>query len=272
MLTRHRAEDGRRSLFERAEIERLAARSRRGGRAAGLEVSSTRASRASTPRAASTTAARTRRSSPASAASKRSRSCLWTGETQRRRRAVGSAASGGSRSTPGLGRAGARLVDRIRVIVALAAAADPLRNDLRPPARPAHRRSADRRDGRRAAAAVRAGEREHRRAVCGRACTTSAHADRLHALERRARPARRPRARDLGAVARVAASAWADPYLVVLAGLSASAARCTAARPERSSGCSPSIRTPSDVPAVLGERLATGAPLPGFGHAIYQGR
>ena len=38
MLTRHRAEDGRRSLFERAEIERLAARSRRGGRAAGLEV------------------------------------------------------------------------------------------------------------------------------------------------------------------------------------------------------------------------------------------
>src|SRR5919199_2987616 len=38
MLTRHRAPDGRRSLFDRAEIERLAARSRRGGRAAGLEV------------------------------------------------------------------------------------------------------------------------------------------------------------------------------------------------------------------------------------------
>src|ERR1700755_1403338 len=38
MPPRPRAPAGRRSLFERAEIERLAARSRRGGRAAGLEV------------------------------------------------------------------------------------------------------------------------------------------------------------------------------------------------------------------------------------------
>ena len=38
LLTRHTAPDGRRSLFAREEIERLAARARRGGRAGALEV------------------------------------------------------------------------------------------------------------------------------------------------------------------------------------------------------------------------------------------
>src|SRR5690348_5350278 len=37
-LTRHLAADGRRSLFAREEIERLAARARRGGRAGALEL------------------------------------------------------------------------------------------------------------------------------------------------------------------------------------------------------------------------------------------
>src|SRR3954447_24697061 len=37
-LTRHAAPGGRRSLFARAEVERLAARARRGGRAGALEV------------------------------------------------------------------------------------------------------------------------------------------------------------------------------------------------------------------------------------------
>src|SRR3954465_311762 len=37
-LTRHLAADGRRSLFAHAEVERLATRSRRGGRAGALEV------------------------------------------------------------------------------------------------------------------------------------------------------------------------------------------------------------------------------------------
>src|SRR3954451_7516896 len=37
-LTRHHTADGRRSLFAREEIERLAARARRGGRAGALEL------------------------------------------------------------------------------------------------------------------------------------------------------------------------------------------------------------------------------------------
>ena len=72
--------------------------------------------------------------------------------------------------------------------------------------------------------------------------------------------------------ARVAASAWADPYLVVLAGLSALGGPLHGGAPGAIERLLASIRTPNDVPAVLGERLAQGAPLPGFGHAIYRGR
>src|SRR4051794_41206823 len=38
MLTRHAAPGGRRSLFARAEVERLAGRTRRGGRTGALEL------------------------------------------------------------------------------------------------------------------------------------------------------------------------------------------------------------------------------------------
>jgi citrate synthase len=72
--------------------------------------------------------------------------------------------------------------------------------------------------------------------------------------------------------ARIAASAHADPYLVVLAGLAAQGGALHGAAGTAVERLLASIATADDVPAVLGERLAGGEPLPGFGHAVYTGR
>ncbi len=314
MLTRHRAADGRRSLFERAEIERLAARSRRGGRAAGLEVivdtsitridpegglyyrghDATRLARersyeevaellwggeADTPRG---DAARGREALSRRGDAARGRDASAPRGDAAHGAAVAGAddatwpwvvSGGASVATAGAGVAPrAPLVDRIRVIVALAAAADPLRHDLRPPAVKHCARSliAGMVDGlpRRsepadASIAARMWSRVHdqapppeRLAVLNAALVLLAdHELAISALS-----------------ARVAASAWADPYLVVLAGLSALGGPLHGGAPGAIERLLASTRTESDVPAVLGERLSTGAPLPGFGHAVYRGR
>jgi citrate synthase len=271
MLTRHRAEDGRRSLFERAEIERLAARSRGGGRAAGLEVVvDTSITRIDADGALyyrgqdATTLARECRFEDVA-------QLLWGGEAAAATPWVVS--GGGAVAVPGAAVAPrARLVDRIRVIVALAAAADPLRNDLRPPAvrhtargliaamvdgLPRLSEPAD------ASIAARVWSRVH---------AAPPPPDRLNALNAALVLLADHELAISALSARVAASAWADPYLVVLAGLSALGGPLHGGAPGAIERLLASIRTPNDVPAVLGERLATGAPFPGFGHAIYKGR
>ena len=271
MLTRHRAEDGRRSLFERAEIERLAARSRGGGRAAGLEVVvDTSITRIDAEGALyyrgqdATKLAREWRFEDVA-------QLLWGGEAAATTPWIVS--GGGAVAVPGAAVAPrARLVDRIRVIVALAAAADPLRNDLRPPAvrhtargliaamvdgLPRLSEPAD------ASIAARVWSRVH---------DAPPPADRLNALNAALVLLADHELAISALSARVAASAWADPYLVVLAGLSALGGPLHGGAPGAIERLLASIRTPNDVPAVLGERLATGAPLPGFGHAIYKGR
>jgi citrate synthase len=281
MLTRHRAEDGRRSLFERAEIERRAARSRRGGRAAGLEVvvdtSITRidAEGALYYRGQDATRLARERSFEEVA------ELLWDGDATRGDDAAARGGvtvpwivSGGSAdAAPGATVARrARLVDRIRVIVALAAAADPRRNDLRPPAVRHTARSL-------IAAMVDGLPRLSEPAgtsiaarVWSRVHDQAPPADRLHALNAALVLLADHELAISALSARVAASAWADPYLVVLAGLSALGGPLHGGAPGAIERLLASMRTPQDVPAMLGERLATGAPLPGFGHAIYTGR
>jgi citrate synthase len=72
--------------------------------------------------------------------------------------------------------------------------------------------------------------------------------------------------------ARVAASAQADPYLVVLAGLSAQGGALHGGAGSSVERLLASIPDADAAPAVLGERLAAGEALPGFGHAVYTGR
>jgi citrate synthase len=72
--------------------------------------------------------------------------------------------------------------------------------------------------------------------------------------------------------ARVAASAHADPYLVVLAGLCAQGGALHGAAGTAVERFLAAIPDAAAVPAALGDRLAAGEPLPGFGHAVYRGR
>ena len=65
----------------------------------------------------------------------------------------------------------------------------------------------------------------------------------------------------------MAASAHADPYLVVLAGLAAQGGALHGASGTAVEKLLAEIDDVSDVPRVIGQRL--GEPLPGFGHAVY---
>jgi len=170
--------------------------------------------------------------------------------------------------------ASARLVDRLRVAVAAASAVDPLRHDLDP------------------AAVVRRAETILALAVDALARTASHPGDadggslaaRLWpALAgRRATPEQE---RLLNAVlivladhdlavstlaARVAASARANPYAVVSAGLGALDG------PQHGAASTLAHRflaeALTDPVAALAERLRTGSPIPGFGHRVYRNR
>ncbi len=166
---------------------------------------------------------------------------------------------------------GTRPADRLRVIVALAAAADPLRADLRPPA--------VRHAARGLIAAMVDGLPA--RAV---AVSDSIAARLWAALDDRPPTPARLRVLDAALIlladhelalsalaARVAASAHADPYLVVLAGLCAQGGVLHGAAGTAVERLLAAIPDAAAVPAALGDRLAAGERLPGFGHAVYRG-
>ena len=167
---------------------------------------------------------------------------------------------------------GTRPADRLRVIVSVVAATDPLRGDRRP-------------------AAVRAVA----------AAAIAAMVDALPALAQPREPTiaarlwsrlsdRRPTPAQLRALngalvlladhelaastlaARVAASTWADPYLVILAGLSALGGPLHGAAATQAEALLRELDDPATVAAALGERLRAGEPLPGFGHSVYRDR
>lgn len=71
--------------------------------------------------------------------------------------------------------------------------------------------------------------------------------------------------------ARVAASAWADPYRVVLAGLGPLGGALHGGASLEIRAMLDELDSTSSVSAALQERLTTG-PLPGFGHRVYHNR
>ncbi len=296
MLTRHRAPDGRRSLFERAEIERLAARSRRGGRAGALELvvdtqltlidpegalyyrghDATRLAREKTYEEVAELLWRDEDGAEASGGAETAGGAAMSGGGHDGPAAAGGepwlASGGGAVAAAGAAIApGARLADRLRVIVALAAAADPLRNDLRPAAvrHVARGLIAGTVDGlprlsepAGATIAARLWSRLHPQPPAP---------DELHVLNAALVLLADHELAVSALAARVAASAWADPYLVVLAGLAALGGPLHGGAPGTVERLLAPIREPGEVAAALGERLSGGEPLPGFGHKVYRG-
>ncbi len=318
ILARHASPGGRRSLFERAEVERLAKRNRRGGRAGALEVIVDTELTLIDPAGAlyyrghdATRLARERSYEEVA-------ELLWGGDQAGEWRAP---------PLPALPDVPAP-ADRMRLIVALAAATDPLRTDLRPPAvRHAARgliaamveclppRVGDDAPSAAVAAAGEGGPAGSRAVAAGAGAGGPAGsgavaagagkggpagsgavaagagegapiAARLWARVASAPPtAGRLRALNGALVlladhelavsalaARVAASGWADPYLAVLAGLSAMGGALHGAAAGATEAMLESIGDVGDVPRAVGERLRAGGSLPGFGHAVYRGR
>jgi citrate synthase len=279
-LTRHR--EGRRSLFARAEVERLAARGRRGPRGGELGIVGETALTRLDPEGAlfyrGADATRLARESTYEAVAE----LLWEGEPAT------------PWQGPRIAGEGARPADHLRVIVARAAAADPLRADLRPPAVRATARRliatmVDSLPPVGTAAEPPAGE-----SAAAPGCVTAAPgasergsiAARLWSRLHPAAPTpARLRLLDAALIlladhelalsalaARVAASAHADPYLVVLAGLSAQGGALHGGAGTSVERLLAAIPDADAAPGVLGERLAAGEALPGFGHAVYTGR
>jgi citrate synthase len=71
--------------------------------------------------------------------------------------------------------------------------------------------------------------------------------------------------------ARVAASTWAGPYRVVLAGLGPLGGTLHGAMPLAIGAMLTELQSPADAFEVLERRLASG-PVPGFGHGVYRDR
>ncbi len=292
VLTRHRGEDRRSSRFARTEIERLARRNRRGGRAGAFEVVIDTDLTLLDPQGAlyyrghdAVELARTRSFEDVAELLWAARETdedgpsdvrPWEGRSDVRPwEASWSGVRVGRRAQDALP-ASARTVDRMRVVVAALAGCDPMRDDRRPGA---------------VAASARA-------LIAGTVdclpertpATGDSIAERL--WSRLAdRPARRGEIRAVDAAlvlladhelaastlaARVAASVWADPYLVVLTGLCAGGGVLHAAH---SAAVESFLREavdagggPDGVRELVGARLRRGEALPGFGHAVYTDR
>ncbi len=263
----------RRSRFRRADVERHAARSRRGGRATGLEVVVETELTLLEPSGHLSYRGWDVTDAVADSSFEEVASWLWTGEADPEpfvlrddtataaRRAVDAAGS----LPP---------IDRFRTALAAMRHADPLRADRRPVA------VAD--TGRATLAALVDCLELHGRHDARPGASVAA---RLWPRVTAAKPSDR-RIRFLDGVlvlladhelaastfaARVAASTWADPYLVLQAGLAVLGGPLHGGASEQARRLIRDATETSPADAI-GRRLGNGERIPGFGHRVYENR
>ena len=271
LLERDPSSRPHRSLFARDAVERLAARARRTDRSGALEVVVETELTLLDPAGRLLYRGHDAVELARHRSFERVAALLWDGE-----------AGAPWELEPGAARAVSSLAavlgedigatERIPAIVATLGASDPLRADRRP--------EAVRRTGANIFAGILDGLPRRGtpidRGVAARLWTT------LVAGERRPKPGQLAALNaalvlladhELAAstlAARVAASAWADPYRVVLAGLGPIGGPLHGGAPAAVESIFATIDTPADVPRVLDQHLGLGMPLPGFGHPVYR--
>ncbi|MHB1924937.1 MAG: citrate/2-methylcitrate synthase [Acidimicrobiales bacterium] len=284
LLSSHPVPGRRASRYSRSEVERLAARTRSGGRperSGGLEIVVDTNLTLLDPAGHLyyrgwdvTEAART-------ASYERVAEWLWSGQDEGEPAAWNSrpeALGAVSQAVAGVAgvAVGATLVDRMRIGTAVAATTDPMRHDLRPPAVAAL--------GRALVSTLvdslpPAGDQE----------PGTGHGPGVAARLWPALSPRDPSPAELGVLnaalvlladhelaastlgARVAASTWADPYLVVQAGLGVLGGPLHGGATEAVRDFLGPVAEGRVGPAqAVGEQLRTGR-IPGLGHAVYEG-
>jgi citrate synthase len=309
-LTRHPGPDRRSSRFDRAEVERLAAHNRRGGRAGALEVVIDTGLSLLEPAGAlhyrgrdATRLARTHTFEQVA-------DLLWDEPDQHDRATVG--AGGPWRADPevvraaraalaGIGSGRLRPPDALRVVVAAAAGLDPLRGDRRPAAvtataraliatmvdalatRPTQADPPDRAAGDSGGDSP-SGSGGDPPGGPGGGAGGSVAGRLFEGLTGRVAGAAELRAvqaalilcadHELATAAlatRVAASVRADPYLAVLAGLAALGGQLHGGGVSATEALLRELWRSDEEDRLIGERLAAG-PVPGFGHTVYTAR
>ena len=264
--------DGRRSCFDPTEVERLAQRARHGGRAGALEVVVDTELTLLDPdgrlyfRGRDATELARFRSFEQVAA------LLWdAGDAQAPWEAPAEPLRVCRAAQDGLP-ANARPVERLRVVAAAAAALDPLSDDRRPAAVRAVGRTliATLVDALTELCGPRDGSIAAR--LWSRLCDAPPSPAQLQAMNAALVLLADHELAASTLAARVAASAWADPYLVVLCGLGALGGALHGASAGAAEALLAAIRSPDHAPAVLGERLRSDARLPGFGAGVYRDR
>jgi len=270
LVERERIPGDRRSRYRRADVERLAARQRGGsGRAGGLEIIVESSLTLLEPDGRLYYRGWDVEDAARSASFEQVATWLWLG-----RRDDVPAFDAPANLTRDAHRVAAALgdapVDRIRALLAAVRSTDPLRHDRRPEA-----------------------VADHGRAIVSLAIAAlrprdAAVDDSVAARLWSKLTARKPTRRDLELLdatlilladhelaastlaARVAASTWADPYLVVLAGLATLGGPLHGGASEQARTLVAEIRDRGVSAAeAVDERLAGGSLIPGFGHRVY---
>jgi citrate synthase len=283
----------RASAYERSEVERLAARRRSGGRAGGLELlvdtQLTLLDPAGRLYFRGWDATEACSSSSYEAVSE----WLWRGEGRDEPptwRSSPEALNAARLCTAGLPET-ATSVDRMRVAVTAAATTDPLRHDRRPEAVTLAARSliatlveclpvgGAPRNG--APLSLHLPERSRDDSIAarlwprleGRASAAAGDAQPAVSLLNAALVLLADH--ELAAstlAARVAASTWADPYLVVSTGLGALGGPLHGGASEGARALIEEVGGGTPAAEAIGQRLRSGERVPGFGHSVYRNR
>ena len=263
---------GRASRYPRAEVDRLAGRARRGGRAGGLELLVDTSLTLLDPAGRLYYRGWDVMDAARTAGYERVAEWLWTGSDPGEPaewRAPAAALEAG-RAAAGALPATATLVDRMRVVCVAVATTDPLRHDRRPEAV----------------------------ALCGRSLVAALVESLPGAPTRSRRMAgrlwerlagRRPRPAEAAALdsalvlladhelaastlaARVAASTWADPYLVVETGLGVLGGPLHGGASHGVQQLLADAEARGSAAEAVGALLRAGDRVPGLGHAVYTG-
>ncbi len=275
VLSRTRAADGRGSLFHPDEVEQLARRGRPRRPAGALDItveSSITEITGDRLRYRGLDATRL----AVSRAFEEVAELLWTGDFPAARHSwqATPAALAAGRAAQAALPPGTRPLDRLQVIVPAAAATDPLRLQLDPPAVLAAARNliAAMVDCLPTPSSTRSAPGD---SVAGRLwfklCERRPAPDLLRALSAALVLLADHELAASTLAARTAASVRADPYAVVGTGLGAMSGALHGGASLGAETLIAAARGPDDVPRVVGELLRRGEKVPGFGHVIYRG-
>jgi len=274
LIRSERIPGSRSSRYSRADVERLAARGRRTSGAPGPEIVVDSALTKLDPAGRLAYRGWDVRDAAQSSSYEAVAEWLWaTDESAQEWVAPKDQLKVATRAQAALP-ADAAIPDRLRVTAAAVGAVDPLRNDRRRPQVAARGRAliatlVDSLPLVSSAAAPTAGSLATR--FWPRLSPLTATAGRVEALDHAMVLLADHELAASTLAVRVAASTWADPYLLVCAGLAAAGGPLHGGASEAVRALLREVTDGASAASAVGARLRDARPIPGFGHTVYEG-